>query len=83
MTVGYMQGSKRARSIPSLTNSNQCGGPKKAGAPGRYMTPRNNWLGGTSVKQSVFFRFPTCALLNASGLMTKNPTAGGIGKRFR
>jgi len=53
-----MGGTKRARSIPSLVSSNQCGGPKKAGSVGRYHAPRNNWKGGASQQKSFYNLFP-------------------------
>ena len=58
MPVGFMGGTKRARSIPSLVSSNQCGGPKKAGSVGRYHAPRNNWTGGRSQQKAFYNLYP-------------------------
>ena len=82
MPVGLMNGTKRARSIPSLVSSNQCGGPKKAGSVGRYMTPRNNWLGGASQRKSLHVQFALCSSIPAT-LQTMRPqAAGGVGRRL-
>ena len=81
MPVGYMGGTKRARSIPSLVSSNQGGGVKKAGSVSRYHAPRNNWMGGSSQRKSLFAIFPTINAMVAAGKVTMRPMgAGGVGR---
>ena len=80
MPVGYMGGTKRARSIPSLVSSNQGGGVKKAGSVSRYHAPRNNWMGGSSQRKSLFALFPTINAMVAAGKVTMRPMAGGVGR---
>lgn len=81
MPVGYMGGTKRARMIPSLVSSNQCGGPKKAGTVSRYHTPRDNWRGGRTVQKTLFSLWgPNCSKIPLR-LQTMRPAnAGGIGR---
>mgnify|MGYP006911141716 FL=1 len=77
-----MNGTKRARSIPSLVSHNQCGGPKKSGSVGNYMIPRNNWLGGASQRRSLHVIFKLCSDIPKSK-QTMNPQgAGGVGRRL-
>ena len=81
MPVGFMGGTKRARSIPSITSNNQGGGIKKAGSIGRYHAPREKWLGGRSQRKSLFTLFPTIASMKTAGKVTMRPMgAGGVGR---
>tara|TARA_Y100000992_G_scaffold278091_1_gene223381 strand:+ start:1274 stop:1603 length:330 start_codon:yes stop_codon:yes gene_type:complete len=90
MPVGFMGGTKRARSIPSITSSNQCGGPKKAGSVSRYHAPREKWLGGRSQQKSLYNLYPktynsTTGKYNyctiPKSLQTMNPAfSGGVGR---
>lgn len=90
MPVGFMGGTKRARSIPSISSRNQCGGPKKAGSVSRYHAPREKWLGGRSQQKSLYSLYPRnwdttkkkynyCTI--PKGLQTMRPMgAGGVGR---
>ena len=81
MPVGFMGGTKRARSIPSLVSSNQGGGIKKAGSVSRYHTPRDQWLGGRSQRKALFTLFPTVTAMKNAGKITMRPMgAGGVGR---
>ena len=80
MPVGYMGGTKRARMIPSLVSSNQGGGVKKSGSVSRYHAPRNNWMGGSSQRKSLFALFPTINAMVNAGKVTMRPMAGGVGR---
>jgi len=89
MTVGYMSGSKRAKSIPSITN-NTCilGGPKKAGLIN--MQGRNPNLRNVIRNNAAYCGcgiplgcIPGLAYLKANKLMTMNPQgSGGIPTRM-
>ena len=79
MPVGYMQGTKRARSIPSLANHDQCGGPKKAGLSRGFHTPRDKWLNPRAAQRSLFSQYPKCSQIPDS-LKTFRSAVGGVGR---
>lgn len=90
MTVGYMSGSKRAKSIPSITN-NTCilGGPKKAGLVN--MQGRNSNLRNVIRNNAAYCNcnmplgcIAGLAYLKANKLITTNSYgSGGVGLMFR
>ena len=85
MALMVLSTSKRASKLTSISNHNQCGGPKKAGIggfQGNYV--RDQWLGGRAAAHPVNYHFKTCALLKASGKVTMNPVgSGGVGRQTR
>ena len=85
MALMVLSTSIRASKLTSISNHNQCGGPKKAGIggfQGNYV--RDQWLGGRAAAHPVNYHFKTCALLKASGKVTMNPVgSGGVGRQTR
>lgn len=82
---GYMSGTKKARSTPSITNNanifGQCAGiPSTAGKPA--------WL-SNYIKTRTLQNDPTQQMkpaqareyLLSRGLLSKRPNAGGVGRR--
>ena len=80
MPVGYMQGTKRARSIPSLANHDQCGGVKKAGISRGFHTPRDKWHNPRGTNKSLHSEYLLCSDL-PKRLKTMRPLgSGGVGR---
>tara|TARA_Y100000992_G_C20909904_1_gene324966 strand:- start:106 stop:393 length:288 start_codon:yes stop_codon:yes gene_type:complete len=84
MAIHVLSTSRRTRAIQSISNHNQCGGPKKAGISKMgWSHPRDNYKGVRTTKHPLNYYFKKCSDIPKSK-MTMNPVgAGGVGSTIR
>ena len=84
MAIHVLSTTRRTRAIPSISNHNQCGGPKKAGSSKMgWSHPRDHYKGVRSSKHPLNYYFKKCSDIPRS-MMTMNPVgSGGVGHTIR
>ena len=86
MAIHVLSTTRRTSAIQSISNHNQCGGPKKAGSSKMsWSHPRDHYKGTRTSKHPLNYYFKTCAALKANPkMMTMNPVgSGGVGHTIR
>lgn len=86
MAIHVLSTTRRTSAIQSISNHNQCGGPKKAGSSKMsWSHPRDHYKGARTSKHPLNFYFSTCAKLRARrDMQTFNPVgSGGVGNSIR
>ncbi len=86
MAIHVLSTTRRTSAIQSMSNNNQCGGPKKAGSSKMgWSHPRDHYKGTRTSKHPLNYYFKTCAALKANPkMMTMNPVgSGGVGHTIR
>lgn len=86
MAIHVLSTTRRTSAIQSISNHNQCGGPKKAGSSKMsWSHPRDNYHGVRTSKHPLNYYFKTCAELRARrDMQTFNPVgSGGVGQKIR
>ncbi len=84
MAIHVLSTSRRTRAIQSISNHNQCGGPKKAGLSKMgWSHPRDHYKGVRTTKHPLNYYFKKCSDI-PKNKMTMNPVgAGGVGTTIR
>jgi hypothetical protein len=84
MAIHVLSTTRRTRAISSISNHNQCGGPKKAGISKMgWSHPRDHYKGVRTSNHPLNYYFKKCSDIPKSK-MTNNPVgSGGVGHGIR